>query len=46
MSGRTRKWLAVFTVVLTLAALLALLGPAHDAAPESGAHAFVVVPSR
>ncbi|MBX3497296.1 MAG: hypothetical protein KF769_13735 [Parvibaculum sp.] len=46
MSKRTRKWLAAFTVMLTLAALLALLGPARDAAPEGAAHAFVVAPSR
>ncbi|MDO8839601.1 MAG: hypothetical protein Q8J92_14890 [Parvibaculum sp.] len=46
MSVRTRKWLAVFTVVLTLAALAALVGPAHDATPESNVQAFAVAPDR
>lgn len=47
MSGRTRKWLAIFTVMLTLAALVALAVPAQDGASDSrAAHAFAVTPGR
>lgn len=47
MSGRTRKWLAIFTVMLTLAALAALVVPARDGGSDDrAAHAFVVTPGR
>lgn len=46
MSVRTRKWLAVFTVALTLAALAALVGPARDTTPESSVQAFAAAPGR
>jgi hypothetical protein len=47
MSGHIRKWLAAFTVVLTLAAVATLIRPAHDAAPEEDrTQAFIVTPGR
>lgn len=44
MTGRTQKWLAAFTIVLTLAALIALVGPARQAAPDVRIHAAIVAP--
>ena len=46
MSGRMRKCLAAFTVALTLAALVVLLGPARHATPDVHVHAAVAVPER
>jgi uncharacterized membrane protein YdfJ with MMPL/SSD domain len=42
MSRRARKWLAVFTVLLTVAALVALAVP--QTAETGGSHATAMLP--